>query len=173
MLCEECGVNEASVHIQAIGPDGTSTGRAVCEECFNKIRSKMGGSGVLDLGSLFGALMQKFQQKQEKEQDRFEGSCPNCGMTWSKVRSSGVVGCSGCYKAFHEPIEELLVKNNGSALYVAAMPDDTVNNREKVFRLRSLRAKMAEAIEKEDFEQAARIRDEIRGLEDKGESYAG
>ena len=170
MLCEECGKNEATVHFQALSPDGSSETRNLCMDCMNKIKSHMGANTV-DITGFLGALLSRLGAvKQEKESgDRFEGVCPACGTTYQEAKKTGLMGCSECYKTFREPLIEMLVKRNGSALYVGCAPGtgDVLNG--VIYRLKKLRGEMMDAVEKEDFETAARLRDEIRKLEDSKE----
>lgn len=173
MLCEECGKNEATVHIQAIAPDGTSTQRALCAECMAKLKPRLPGVNAFDITDFLGALIGKIHaERQERDNDRFEATCSCCGSTWAEVRKSGRMGCAQCYKAFREPMEEILVKKNGSALFADNGPNQTANPNEAVYLIRHLREEMARAIKEEDFETAARLRDEIRAMEKKEASYA-
>ena len=69
MLCEECGKNEATVHIQAMLPDGTTSTRSLCQPCMNKLRA-MPGIHALDISEFLGALFERIRQsRQEKDSD--------------------------------------------------------------------------------------------------------
>ena len=164
MLCEQCGENEATVRVEAYAPDGTSAARMLCAECASKLRPNFKALRALDISDFLNALIGKIREnRQEKEADRFDARCSICGYTFADYRKSGVVGCAACYRAFREPIEEVLVKHNGSALYMGSAPDGGQTN-DDIYRLKKLKDKLRAAVEQEDFESAARLRDEVREL---------
>ena len=166
MLCEECGINEATVHIQAIAPDGTTSSKALCQSCMEKFKSSRLGMGAVDiskfLGSIFGHLAAKAELSGAAE--KFEGKCGVCGTEYSSFARSGMLGCPACYKAFRERVEENLIKINGSALYVAE-GERLERTESPALRARRLRDEMKKAVENEEFETAAALRDELRQLE--------
>ena len=109
MLCEECGKYEATVHIQTLAPDGSATTRSLCQRCVNKLRM-MPGVHALDISEFLGALFERIHQSRlEKDADRFDATCPVCGMSYADYKKDQLLGCAECYKAFREPIEEALV----------------------------------------------------------------
>ena len=166
MLCEECGKYEATVHIQALAPDGSSTTRSLCQRCVSKLRM-MPGVHALDIGEFLGALFERIHQgKMEKDLDRFDATCPACGMTYAEFKKEQRLGCNECYKAFREPIEEALVKRNDSAIYVGCVPGSGEQLNGDIYHVKKLREEMQRAVEEERFENAAALRDEIRALEE-------
>ncbi|MBQ3669103.1 MAG: UvrB/UvrC motif-containing protein [Clostridia bacterium] len=167
MLCEECGKNEATVHIQALMPDGSTMDRSLCQRCMSKLRA-MPGIHALDISEFLGALIgQIHQSRMEKESDRFDATCPGCGLTYAEFKKNLACGCADCYKAFREPIEEMLVRRNGSALYVDKAPGSEEKLNSDIYQVKKLREEMQKAVQEERFETAASIRDEIRALEEK------
>ncbi len=167
MLCEECGKYEATVHIQTIAPDGSTATRSLCQRCVNKMRM-MPGVHALDIGEFLGALFERIHQsKLEKDSDRFEATCPMCGLSYADYKKDQRLGCAECYKAFREPIEEALVKRNDSAIYVGRAPGGEQQLNGDIYQIKKLREEMQRAVNEEKFETAAAIRDEIRALEDK------
>ena len=167
MLCEECGKYEATVHIETLTPEGESTTRSLCQRCVNKLRM-MPGVHALDIGEFLGALFERIHQsRMEKDSDRFEATCPGCGMTYAEYKREQRFGCAECYRAFREPVEEALVKRNDSAIYVGRTPGSEEQVNSDIYQIKKLREEMQMAIAEEKFEIAAAIRDEIRALEDK------
>ncbi|MBQ9409369.1 MAG: UvrB/UvrC motif-containing protein [Clostridia bacterium] len=167
MLCEECGKYEATVHIQALAPDGSSTARSLCQRCASKLRM-MPGVQALDISEFLGALFERIQQSRlEKDSDRFDATCPVCGLSYADYKKDQHLGCAECYKAFREPIEEALVKRNDSAIYVGRAPGSEEQLNADIYQIKKLREEMQRAVSEERFETAAAIRDEIRALEEK------
>ncbi len=167
MLCEACGKYEAVVHIQTLAPDGSSATRSLCQRCATRLRT-LPGVHALDISEFLGALFERIHQSRvEKENDRFEATCPACGLSYDEYKKEPRLGCAECYAAFREPLEEALVKRNGSALYVGETPGGTDELNTDIYQIKKLREQMLKAVEDEKFETAAAIRDEIRALEQK------
>lgn len=94
--------------------------------------------------------------------------CPGCGMRLVELRRTGRVGCAQCYEAFRKQILPLLKRVHHATTHTGARPADAAAPPD----LRALREELRRAIEAEDFEQAARLRDRIgaeRGAEEEGE----
>lgn len=106
--------------------------------------------------------------------------CEACGWTPEQFAQTQSMGCQNCYHALRTWLEPLLVKLHESNVHVGKKPKPQgccgggcsveppapkVNNRE------SLEARLAEAIKEERYEDAAIIRDEIRKVDGKNESY--
>ena len=154
MLCEECGKNEATVRIEAIAPDGSTTTRSLCQRCVGKLRM-MQGVRALDISEFLGALFERIHQSRvEKDSDRFDATCPDCGLTYAEYKKEQRLGCAGCYKAFREPIEEALVKRNDSAIYAGRAPGGEEQLNDDIYQVKKLREQMRKAVEEERFETA-------------------
>ena len=166
MLCEECGKNEATIHFQTIGPEGEQMSKDICEECFEKLKARMPGVNAIDISGFLGALLGKLAgARQERENDKFDAVCPTCGTKYAEFKRSQNLGCANCYGAFRERIEEILVKRNHSALYTGSAPHSAKGANEEIYKYKKLKEEMKQAIAGEDFERAAKIRDELRRLE--------
>ena len=115
----------------------------------------------MDLGELAGLLGGFFEKalanRKSEEEDRFDAVCPRCGMTYAEFRRGGMLGCADCYRAFHKPLEELLVRVSGNAQHTGrkvAVKMAIDRKKQKLMR----------AIAEEEYETAAALRDEIRAL---------
>jgi protein arginine kinase activator len=87
-------------------------------------------------------------------------------MKIEQFKKTGRLGCSHCYVTFEPHLRNLLRRLHGNLQHVGKVylpPDPSAA--EKRERLAGLRRKLDRAVEAEDFEQAARIRDQIRTLE--------
>jgi protein arginine kinase activator len=95
--------------------------------------------------------------------------CPECGMRLVELRRSGRVGCAACYETFRQQILPLLRRVHGAVEHTGARPADASAEPD----LGRLREELRRAIEAEDFEQAARIRDRIGAehVEDEGDLH--
>jgi protein arginine kinase activator len=97
------------------------------------------------------------------------GPCSFCGLTFNDFRDAGRLGCPHCYTTFEAHLRGLLRRVHGSTQHVGKVylpPDPSASDFEK--QLEVLRHKLQRAIDSEDFERAASIRDKIRGMEPAG-----
>ena len=91
-----------------------------------------------------------------------ELKCPHCGFTQADFKKSGRLGCPECYKTFADGLEGLLKSMHKGTRHTGKVPEGLRHARDTSERLKSLQQKLAKAIEEEDFEQAAIVRDEIK-----------
>jgi len=90
-------------------------------------------------------------------------SCPFCGMTIQELSKTARVGCAKCYEVFANQLAPYIRQIHGQAEYVGDLPHEYVSP--VTDRLRKLQHDMHRAIKQEDFEEAARLRDEIKSME--------
>ena len=152
MLCDSCKQNEAVVH-RIVVINGQKHERHLCAQC-----AEAAGSLVFKLPS-FAELMDVSFKSAEKEE---EAAC-GCGMTLSRFREGGLLGCPHCYETFREALLPVIERSQGGRRqHMGARP--TLDSPAQT-ELEKRRAELRAAVEKEDYEQAARLRDEIRALE--------
>ncbi len=96
-----------------------------------------------------------------------ETKCPNCGLAYQDFRRIGRLGCSECYETFKDSLRVLLKRIHGSTQHLGRTPAKKVVPVQKRSEIDTWRGKLQRAIEMEEFEQAARLRDKIRALEAK------
>lgn len=130
----------------------------MCEECAKT-------KGVNDpTGFSLADLLLGLGASQEIEQAAGGGEvrCPKCGFTQGDFKKSGRLGCPECYKTFAEALEGLLKTMHKGTRHVGKAPEALRQTRDLSDRLKTLQKRLAKAIEVEDFEQAAVLRDEIK-----------
>ncbi|MFD2159776.1 UvrB/UvrC motif-containing protein [Rubritalea tangerina] len=94
-------------------------------------------------------------------------SCEQCGFTLEDYRKVGRLGCSACYQAFRAEIVPALAKMHHGVKHQGKVPSGLADTIALSEQLEALKAEQREAIEKEDFEAAAKLRDQIHALEGK------
>ncbi len=162
MLCDICHKNDATVHLTEI-IDNQITELHLCEECARQKGAQMEQHfGLADLLAGLADLGQQFEVA-----GKTGAKCPNCGLTYQDFRRIGRLGCSECYQAFKDSLGILLKRIHGSTQHLGRVPVKKAVPARKKSEIEMLRAKLQRAIEMEEFEEAARLRDKIRALETK------
>ncbi|MEO0479169.1 MAG: UvrB/UvrC motif-containing protein [Planctomycetota bacterium] len=92
--------------------------------------------------------------------------CAGCGLTLSEFRKKGRVGCPRCYETFKTHILRLLDRVHGATTHVGRFPGQPNARRPKPVTLTDLRQQLERAVDAEDYEAAARLRDALRRLEE-------
>jgi len=94
-----------------------------------------------------------------------DAACPFCGLRYSAFRESGMLGCPACYDNFAEPLAGLLKRFHGSARHGGKVPAQALRGGLQEEDASKLKERLKAAIAKEDFEEAARLRDRLRALQ--------
>ena len=163
MLCDICSKDEATVHITEI-VNGQMAELHLCEECARKKNVAM--EQHFSLSDLLGGLadISTVLDKTEMAGKR----CSNCGMIYEDFRKTGRLGCSECYVTFRDSLASLLKRIHGSDHHLGKFPLGKAGKVKAKTRIQDLRARLSAAIQLEEYERAAKLRDQIRILERKG-----
>jgi protein arginine kinase activator len=161
MLCENCETNEASIHLTQIQNNEMTT-RHLCEGCAEAMGLSSGQPANAPLADFIAQMGKSIAA----ETATTAGTCPSCGLTLADFKKTGRLGCARCYSVFDASLRGLLRKLHGGTQHsgkVYLPPDPTETDR--TARVVSLRRSLSRAVESEDFERAAALRDQIRRLE--------
>lgn len=162
MLCNICGKKEATVHLTEIVNDKI-TKLNLCEDCAKKKGTEM--EEHFGLSDLLAGLA---DMGQEAEPDLLETiKCPSCGFTYQDFKKMGRLGCGNCYEAFKAKLGPLVKRIHGADRHVGKVPLTTGKTVKDTRNIQELKMRMEKAIQTEDFEEAAKLRDKIRELEKK------
>jgi len=161
MLCQLCQKREATIEFTEIINDEVIQ-LHLCEQCAHEKGIEMEQHfSIADLLAGMGDLTEGAQTKEAA------AKCPACGMTWYDFGKIGRLGCGECYKAFSQNLLPLLKRIHGSTRHTGKAKAGTADATTKKSELQELRQKLQRAIEAEEFEEAAKIRDKIRQIEKK------
>lgn len=170
MMCERCGVRSATVHKVRV-ENGVKTERHLCEACARETGelAEFSSVGPGLFGSTFEELMKSFFELPTLERlpaghPRARVTCPNCGLSWSDFRRLGQLGCSQCYATFQEELIPVLKRLHGATEHTGKRPKERGESARRR-ELARLREELQQAIEAEQYERAAELRDRIRVLE--------
>jgi protein arginine kinase activator len=165
MLCDQCGEREAAIHLTQI-KDNTVQTAHLCEQCAAEQGVQSGPSAAkLPLASLIASLGQGAAAALPATADA--GRCSFCGASLEDFRETGRLGCAHCYATFERHLRELLRRIHGSSQHVGEvyLPPRHDARAEPERTLAELKTQLRRAVDAEDFERAAELRDRIRMLE--------
>ncbi len=164
MDCQLCGKRPASIHYTELSGNAAAEYH-ICQECAQEkgLFKAAGGHVKVSVPDLLAGMA---AASAVQEASLANVVCPACGETYAEFRESGRMGCGECYTAFAELLRPLLRRIHGSTQHGGKRPPD--------FRpaaptpksnLAHLREELRRALEREDFERCAEIRDRIRKAE--------
>ena len=172
MLCEKCKKRTATV-LYNENINGKTRSCSLCGECAAELREK---GELQDITSMIGSFADPFSALHNNLFGSFFGiparvspsndkSCPECGTTFREITKSGKVGCPACYSTFAEELSGLIQSVHGTTSHTGNVPARHRVKKERTEKLAALRTELQKAIENEEYERAATLRDEIRKLE--------
>lgn len=161
MMCQECGKRPATAVYAEIVHD-KKTVFHLCQECVSR---KKGAQTLANMTFSIGSLLGEWLKTEETPDGAKQLSCEQCGLSYAEFRESGKLGCGGCYAAFSEELDGLLERIQGDSRHKGKQRKPTV--REGTVPVTSapeLEAQLKEAVAREQFEEAAKLRDELARL---------
>ncbi|WP_457942453.1 UvrB/UvrC motif-containing protein [Caproiciproducens sp. LBM24188] len=165
MLCESCGVFPATTHVKTI-INGELSEYCLCAQCAQKLGYGNLTTGLgLSVGSLLGGF---FSHMERPEADVVR--CKFCGSTFDDIARSGKVGCAECYHTFYNRLIPLIQQIHGNAKHRGKVPGGSQLSVNPQTQLSVMRSELRRAIDSENFEHAAELRDRIRALEGEGQN---
>jgi len=188
MQCDHCHVNEATVHELTV-VNGVKHERHICEACARELNLGPGGPGLPGLpGSpaivpkLIGSLTNQAPGTAEPEaqtptrqsaEPRLANVCPQCKTTFAEFKQLGLLGCPTCYTTFESQLIGLLERaHEGLAQHMGKTPRRATGQpapavdelAERAERVKIIRKQLDEAIRAEQYERAARLRDQLKSI---------
>ena len=179
ILCDVCQSRDAEVFLTQI-VEGKMQKVNLCKEC-SKDRGVDDPTGfaltelLAGLGTSTETEKPAPAQKPSLVGDTVSGpsmaltttsatKCPVCGFTQADFKKTGRLGCSTCYQTFSESLGNLLKAMHKGTAHTGKMPSNLVRRREHAERLKTLQADLKKAVDEENYENAASLRDQIKKL---------
>uniref|UniRef100_A0A832MMG6 UVR domain-containing protein n=1 Tax=Eiseniibacteriota bacterium TaxID=2212470 RepID=A0A832MMG6_UNCEI len=164
MLCQICGKNAGTVHITEIH-DHRMTELHVCERCAEeKGIHATAKKHKFDIADLLAGMADDGTATEEERIGHVR--CPRCGLLYSGFKETGRLGCADCYAAFQFQLRPLLRRLHGDTRHRGKVPSRDGEGATRSRHLQRLHDELQRAVEREEFERAAQLRDEIRRLEE-------
>lgn len=165
MLCDQCKEREAVMHLTQIVEEKVTT-QHLCERCAAERGVEAApATPKTPLGSFLAAMGKATPGTGTRV------ACDGCGATLQDFREVGRLGCPACYTTFGVELRDLLRRLHGSTTHVGDQYEQpgTVADRPEDIPvpdpLARMRDRLQEAVVAEDFELAAELRDQLRGME--------
>ena len=162
MICQRCGKKEATTHIKKI-VNGETSELHLCADCAGSAgyTAQIPAFG-LNLNDLFGGFFG------DSPMSRMTGRtirCEACGSSFDDIVKSGMAGCAECYRTFYDKLLPSITRIHGNARHNGKLPQSASEEDKKAHRLADLKSRLNRAIDEQNFELAAKLRDEIKETE--------
>ena len=158
--CRRCS-KPATLHITELR-QGEATEIHLCETCAKDYLSQAEEAAAPSSDFEFEQLGEGEAQDVAGVDDRV---CPNCGISFKEFRTQGRLGCPHDYVEFETDLLPLIENIHGETQHCGKLPRRAPDSSRRQHQLIRLRSELKAAVEDEDYEQAARLRDEIQEIE--------
>jgi protein arginine kinase activator len=161
MRCQICKKNGATIHLTEI-IDGARSEMHLCERC--AAEQGIAVKSQIPINELLSSLL----SVQPTDDELFgpsekELSCPHCGFTLEQFRNEAVMGCPYDYEVFEKALSPLIKKTqDGKTVHCGKVPSKAPKDAKKQIKLLNLRQQLETAVQAEDYELAAKLRDKIK-----------
>lgn len=162
MKCQRCHVNEASVKIMRI-VNGEKQELYLCEECAKEESAFSFSNQGFSVSDFLSSFMGFSPTKPVYDKELVDLKCDKCNMTWSEFRKTSRLGCDQCYEVFKDKLMPMIRQIHGHSEHQGHVPP--LEGMQKQYKLKKLKDKLQIAIIDERYEDAAKIRDEIKEIE--------
>jgi protein arginine kinase activator len=159
MICNACNKNQATVHLTEI-VNNQMMELHLCEICAQEKTDDF--KNQLSFNDILAGLADFTTQLDEKKETLM---CPSCGLTYEGFRKSGRLGCAQCYASFARRLQSLIKRVQGGTQHVGKVPTGAPEVTRSRMELRSLQDELNRLIQSEEFEKAAKVRDQIKKME--------
>lgn len=196
MLCERCKIREANIKYTEI-MNGVKTEHNLCSQCARELDLGQYTAlldGEFPLGKLLSGLL-GIEDYEEETDERARVVCPTCGTSFEDFVENSRFGCPDCYGVFDLFISDKMKQLQGSESHKgkhpkyqsryereqggAQVPGELkagaaaggADKGDREEQIMVLDARLKEAIRQEEYELAARYRDEIKALKERKEEH--
>lgn len=175
MKCQKCQNREATTHIKRV-INGEFEEYDLCSECakemgYGNLFHDFTSSFADDFNSLFGSFFENALPARTQAT-----RCDTCGSSYNDIQRTGMMGCADCYNIFYKEIMPTIRKVHGntthcgknSAAFKAERAKTAVEKpeeKEPLNELDKLQSELNTAVENQEFEKAAELRDKIKDME--------
>lgn len=165
MLCQQCQKRLANVYFTQV-VNNKKVEMYLCEQCAEE-RRQLSLESSLNINDFFAGLMGLVNATSyiANAQTDQEMVCSKCGMSFDEFQKTGKMGCSQCYQAYGDKMRNLLKRLHGNITHNGKMPAKISKSIRTSREIDVLKDLLNKAIQNEEYEKAAEIRDKIKSLE--------
>ncbi len=169
MTCNLCGTQEATIHLTEI-VNNQMIEIHLCEACAQEKGTSF--KTHFQLGDLMTSLMGSSEKPSKSSEKKVPVKCQECGMTYDEFGKSGRLGCAFCYESFSKLLNPLIKRIQRTLLHTGKRPQKAAAASKPsvstpMSDLKILQERLRKCIQSEAFEEAAKVRDEIRQWEER------
>ena len=172
MLCQKCKKNNATIHYKE-NINGKVTEYSLCADCaaelerdgvikFENPFSSLMRDNIFDFSSMLPSFFTSLNNALGNGETK---RCPVCGSTFDDIARSGRIGCPQCYETFADELAATVNQLHGGAKPQGRIPKRFGEKRSREEQITSLKEELKKAIDTQEFERAAELRDQIKSLE--------
>lgn len=173
MKCERCGKEDATLKVTRVEKTGQAFQICVCSGCAVDISPYQ--KKIAQKSASFDTLLKELLKSQGAKVPDADDTgvivrsapapCPSCGLEWAAYKSTFMLGCPDCYDSFAEVLEQDLLRYHRATRHVEPAPAGATSVVAMQDRLKACREELKNALDYEDYRQAAFLRDEIAKIE--------
>ena len=172
MLCQKCKKNNATIHYRE-NINGKVTEYSLCADCaaelerdgvikFENPFSNFMRDDIFDFASVLPSFFTSLNHALGSGETK---RCPVCGSTFSDIARTGHIGCPQCYETFADELAATVNQLHGVSKPQGRIPKRFGEKQNREAEINSLKEEQKKAIEAQEFEKAAELRDKIKALE--------
>lgn len=168
MQCQACKEHTATIHLTEIS-NGKRIESHLCESCAQQ--QGLAVKNQVPINELLSTLLavQLEAKAHDNESDEIPGEnvkCPCCGISMKQLHKTGLLGCPNDYEVFEKSLSAIIEKtHSGNTTHCGKVPSKTPHDTKKQVEMINLRHQLEAAVKDEDYETAAKLRDQIEQLQ--------
>lgn len=171
MLCQDCKEREATTHVKRV-INGQLEEYHLCQECAQKYGYGNLFSNMTSLDNFLGNFFMGSAANSPHLPSAYP-TCKKCGSSFNDIAKTGKVGCADCYTTFYDSLLPSLQRIHGKARHVGRISSSAGPEAKRKAKINSLKVDLNKCISDQNYEKAAKLRDEIKELEKEGEQNDG
>jgi len=165
VLCDECKKRPATFHMTKV-VNNEKTERHLCEQCAReKGEIQFSMEPDFSIHQLLAGLLNYGGEAGVQPDLEKDVVCGVCGSTYDEFARTGRLGCSHCYEEFEDQLEPIIRRVHGASSHTGKVPKRGARSLMVKREVQSIRNQLQAAIAHEDFELAAKLRDQIKAME--------
>jgi protein arginine kinase activator len=160
--CDKCKKRPATIHLTDLVRKSETH---LCPECY-QAQEEEGTHAAAAAKNPFAELLESLSTGKARKEKKTK-ICPNCGRSLEEFQELGRFGCAEDYKAFREELLPLLQKIHGATAHLGKVPSHAGPEMARRKEQRALQLALKQAIARENYLEAAHIRDQLNNLKEK------